>query len=62
MIVQAALIPLLLPKEQEQRSLYPSYKPPRDICASAPTGSGKTLAYVIPIVEVGVLARRALFD
>ncbi|PLW06757.1 hypothetical protein PCASD_25246 [Puccinia coronata f. sp. avenae] len=32
-------------------SLYPSRRPPRDLCVSAPTGSGKTLSYIVPIVE-----------
>ncbi|KAG8860793.1 ATP-dependent RNA helicase dbp6 [Serendipita sp. 411] len=50
--VQTALIPFLLPLEQEERFLYQPYKPPRDVCVSAPTGSGKTLAYVVPIVEI----------
>jgi len=52
-LVQTTLLPLLLPSDPLQRSLYLPYDPPRDICVSAPTGSGKTLAYVLPIVEVG---------
>jgi ATP-dependent RNA helicase DDX51/DBP6 len=49
--VQTTVIPFLL-SDITQRPLYLPYRPPRDLCVSAPTGSGKTLAYVIPIVEV----------
>ncbi|KAK7044136.1 ATP-dependent RNA helicase dbp6 [Paramarasmius palmivorus] len=50
--VQTALLPFLLPDNPLQKTLYPTYYPPRDVCVSAPTGSGKTLAYAVPIVEV----------
>lgn len=49
--VQTALLPFLLPLDISNQ-LYLPYKPPRDVCVSAPTGSGKTLAYVLPIIEV----------
>ncbi|KAG6809971.1 hypothetical protein H0H92_013842 [Tricholoma furcatifolium] len=50
--VQTRLLPFLLPQDPFQRALYQPYKPPRDVCVSAPTGSGKTLAYVLPIIEI----------
>ncbi|KAJ6468402.1 DEAD-domain-containing protein [Mycena sanguinolenta] len=50
--VQTSLLPFLLPRNPLQRSLYPTFDSPRDVCVSAPTGSGKTLAYVLPIVEI----------
>lgn len=40
--IQAGVLPLLLPGDQEYRG---------DLCISAATGSGKTLAYVLPMVE-----------
>ncbi|WFC99469.1 RNA helicase [Malassezia yamatoensis] len=49
--VQASVIPLLLDPSRHNHLSLP-YKPPRDLCVSAPTGSGKTLAYIVPIVEV----------
>ncbi|SCV73173.1 BQ2448_7098 [Microbotryum intermedium] len=48
--VQTEVLPLLLPSG-EPMSLYSPFRPPRDLCVSAPTGSGKTLSYVVPIVE-----------
>ncbi|SCZ94641.1 BZ3500_MvSof-1268-A1-R1_Chr12-3g04016 [Microbotryum saponariae] len=51
--VQTEVLPLLLPPG-EPNSLYSPFRPPRDVCVSAPTGSGKTLSYVIPIVEVSL--------
>ncbi|GAA6002747.1 uncharacterized protein JCM10292_002997 [Rhodotorula paludigena] len=49
--VQTAVLPLLLPPSSSPPALYSPFKPPRDVCVSAPTGSGKTLSYVVPIVE-----------
>ena len=49
--MQASVVPLIL-SAPDAHNLYPAYRPPRDICVSAPTGSGKTLAYCIPMVEV----------
>ncbi|KDN42503.1 DEAD-domain-containing protein [Tilletiaria anomala UBC 951] len=49
--VQASVIPIIL-SSPHSRSLYSPFRPPRDVCISAPTGSGKTLAYCVPIVEV----------
>lgn len=40
--IQAGVLPLLLPGDQEYRG---------DLCISAATGSGKTLAYVLPMIE-----------
>ncbi|KAI4122615.1 MAG: hypothetical protein LQ338_005709 [Usnochroma carphineum] len=40
--IQAAVLPLLLPGEQQHHG---------DLCISASTGSGKTLAYALPMVE-----------
>lgn len=53
LIVQTALLPFLIPENEQYRGLYLPFNPPRDVCVSAPTGSGKTLAYVLPIIEVG---------
>ena len=59
--VQAAVMPVLL---QGVRTGFVSgtggYRPP-DICCSAPTGSGKTLAFVLPIVQVCLMAILATF-
>ncbi|KAF9484381.1 P-loop containing nucleoside triphosphate hydrolase protein [Pholiota conissans] len=49
--VQTALLPFLLPEDEQAKGLYLPFSPPRDVCVSAPTGSGKTLAYVLPIIE-----------
>ncbi|EFP75772.2 uncharacterized protein PGTG_01103 [Puccinia graminis f. sp. tritici CRL 75-36-700-3] len=54
--VQIAVFSLLMPplsaySNTPASSLYPTRRPPRDLCVSAPTGSGKTLSYIVPIVE-----------
>ncbi|PLW11326.1 hypothetical protein PCANC_19363 [Puccinia coronata f. sp. avenae] len=54
--VQIAVFSILMPPlsaypTTPASSLYPSRRPPRDLCVSAPTGSGKTLSYIVPIVE-----------
>ncbi len=55
--MQASVIPLLLSPPTHHaphahtHDLYPSTRPPRDLCIAAPTGSGKTLAYVVPLIE-----------
>ncbi|WAR56389.1 hypothetical protein PtB15_7B237 [Puccinia triticina] len=54
--VQIAVFSILMPPlsahpNTPASSLYPSRRPPRDLCVSAPTGSGKTLSYIVPIVE-----------
>ncbi|KAI6711474.1 hypothetical protein PZA11_003251 [Diplocarpon coronariae] len=41
--VQAAVLPLLLPRD--------GYLPSGDVLVSAATGSGKTLSYVLPMIE-----------
>ncbi|KAK2629193.1 hypothetical protein QTJ16_000013 [Diplocarpon rosae] len=41
--VQAAVLPLLLPRD--------GYIPSGDVLVSAATGSGKTLSYVLPVIE-----------
>jgi ATP-dependent RNA helicase DDX51/DBP6 len=40
--IQAAIIPLLLPRKQQRRG---------DVLVSAATGSGKTLGYVLPMIS-----------
>jgi len=54
--VQIAVFSILMPPLSASPTtpascFYPSRRPPRDLCVSAPTGSGKTLSYIVPIVE-----------
>lgn len=56
-IVQAALLPELLP----MRHVTAPEEILHDFLVSAPTGSGKTLAYAIPLIEVSTQHFRSAF-